>query len=403
MNSPPGQTDADIVIVGAGLIGTPLAHALSRQGWSVVLLDESSAVVKNTASGSGLAQRCTALNLGTRRWLQRQGLWRAIEQDACPIEQVTVSHKGYFGATRLRAADLGVEAVGYVVNNEHMAASFVTELGSVDVRHVTNARVESVALQENCVRVYFGDSYLDARLLIAADGVSSIVRESLGIATRKVDYEQAAVLATVALEGKHDNIAYERFTASGPLAMLPRPGRLMSFVDCVSPAEADAISAYDDAQYLQRLQRSFGFRLGRFTDIGPRFVTSLVRIESTSQTAQRTVLLGSAMRLLHPVGGQGYNLAMRDVAQLQQLLSEHRGLSPSADPGAAALLAEFVRQRKIDQHRTVSFTDALARSFRGKASLPGHFRALGLIGLDTVSPLRRRFSRFTMGLGPGTY
>jgi len=150
----------------------------------------------------------------------------------------------------------------------------------------------------------------------------------------------------------------------------------------------------NDEQYLARLQQRFGYRLGRFQAVGPRFQTPLVRIEATEQIAPRTLLLGNAVRLLHPVGGQGFNLAMRDVAQLVQLLDAQR----QGDPGSAELLSRFVELRKRDQSQVVHFTDLLARGFRGKASLPGHVRASALLALDAVAPLRQQFARRTMGV-----
>lgn len=394
----------DIVIAGAGLVGAPLAAVLNDAGWSVTLLDAGAAVnqvdnqIDNQAVSSfdALQQRCTALSLGTKHWFADQGLWHLIADDACAIEQVCVSHKGYFGATRLHAHEVYAEAVGYVVNNTFLCKSVLNSLLESSVNHVTNARVTSVTHHDNHVQVQYGiHSAINARLLIAADGVSSRVRESAGIQTRHVDYEQAAVLGTVQLEGSHDNVAYERFTSSGPLALLPRTGPYMSFVDCINPCEQSQVEQLDDVAYLARLQSRFGYRLGRFAAVGQRLVTPLVRIEATEQIAHRTVLLGNAMRLLHPVGGQGYNLAMRDVAELVSLLVES-GLA--ADPGSSQMLTRFVERRAKDQKRVVQFSDALARGFRGKATLPAHIRSLGLLGLDTVSPLRREFAQRTMGL-----
>lgn len=385
----------DICIVGAGFVGTPLAQVLSQQGWSVALLDAANApagVV--TTYPEGLVQRCTALSLGTAQWFEQQGLWGDVAQDACPIEQVHVSHKGYFGATRLSAQELDAAAVGYVVNNERFNAVLLGQLENSTVHYKPGVRVSSVEYGDGDVNIHFDSQSIKARLLIAADGVSSVVRESAGIDTTHVDYEQSALLGAVELQGQHNNVAYERFTSSGPLALLPRPGPYMSFVDCIEPHERESLAAMPDEQYLRRLQQRFGYRLGRFKAVGPRFATPLMRIEATRQTDKRTVLLGSAMRLLHPVGGQGYNLAMRDVAQLCEQLRECDG----ADPGSAALLDIFVENRVRDQKQVVQFTDLLARGFRGKASLPAHVRALGLISLDTFSPLRDRFARRTMGL-----
>lgn len=410
---------ADIVIVGAGLVGMPLAQVLAAQGWQVVLLDANNAApapVENAASDSApdservseqesgpdsesasqyLRQRCTAVNLGTQRWLARHELWSEIAADAAPIRQVVVSHKGYFGATRLRATEMGVDALGYVLNNQHLIHALQPRLAQSTVEHRTAARVVAVTPHEQFVDVQLdGGQSVQARLLIAADGVGSVVRESVGIRTTQVDYQQAAVLSMLKLADAHGDVAHERFTDSGPLALLPRKGPYMNVVDCIEPDQQSAIGSLDDAAYRARLQVRFGHRLGRFDAVGPRLVLPLVRIEATAQVASRTVLLGNAMRLLHPVGGQGYNLAMRDVECLVQLLERQR----ASDPGDDRLLSEFAAARLSDQQQVVRFTDTLARSFRGRAALPGHVRSAALLGLDTLTPLRRHFAGRTMGL-----
>ena len=407
------MNSVDIVIVGAGLVGTPLAQVLSQQGWSVALLDAAGPTAVGAETGNGVAsiadasapasnnaslkQRCTALSLGTSQWMTSKGLWADIAADACAISQVHVSHKGYFGSTRLCAAELNCNAVGYVINNKTLTHTLHQQLQGSNVQHVNHARVSAVTYHDDVVAVHYGDNgsqQLRARLLIAADGVSSIIRKSAGIDTRQVDYDQLAVLGALELYGEHLHVAYERFTPSGPLALLPRPGPYMSFVDCIEPHERETVLMMGSNEYLLRLQHRFGYRLGRFKAVGPRTVTPLVRIEACEQVAERTVLLGNAMRLLHPVGGQGYNLAMRDVAELASLLQ----LSRDADPGHAALLSQFARNRQKDQNQVVTFTDVLARGFRGSASLPAHVRAFGLISLDAVSPLRQAFARRTMGI-----
>lgn len=403
--------NVDIAVVGAGLVGLPLAQLLAEKGWSVVLLDAGNSLLEaapsltaSTSSDAGamefsssLAQRCTALSLGTQRWFAQHGLWAGVAEDACPIVSVNVSHKGYFGATRLNAEEMHVPAVGYVVNNADFLRAFAQRIAQTSVQYFHNARAISVERSQSGVRLQVqGAPDIEARLLIAADGVSSLVRESAGISTTQVDYDQAAVLGMVRLSGSHDGVAYERFTASGPLAFLPRPGPFMSFVDCMDPAEQSHIEQMDDNTYLRRLQTRFGFRLGRLQAVGPRFIVPLVRIESDKQIAGRTALLGNAMRLLHPVGGQGYNLAMRDAAQLVEML----GQVGSKDPGEAELLSQWVALRVADQESTVRFTDALARGFRGKAAIPGHIRSAALLGLDLLDPLRQRFAYKTMGL-PG--
>jgi len=359
------MNEVDIAIVGAGLVGTPLAQVLSRQGWSVALLDAGVQRSSDTAADPAHArmnERCTAVSLGTQRWFADNELWSSIAPDACAIKQVHVSHKGYFGSTRLNANELAADAVGYVVSNAYLNQALVQNLETTDVNHLYDARVSAVNYVDDHVQIQHAQGTVIAKLLIAADGVSSLVRDCAGIDTRQVDYDQVALL--------------------------------MSFVDCIDPNEAQLIESLDDEQYRQRLQKRFGYRLGEFDAVGPRFSTPLIRIEACEQVAPRTVLLGNAMRLLHPVGGQGYNLALRDVAQLQRNLETVVG----SDAGDTGLLTRFAEQRQADQNRVVRFSDYLARGFRGHSSLPAHVRALGLLSLDTVSPLRERFARQTMGL-----
>ncbi len=402
----------DIVIIGAGLVGTPLSLALSRRGYSVTLIDRDSmsndvnATVGANDTSSPLHQRCTALSLGSQRWFAAHDLWAGMESDATAIEQVHVSQRGYLGATRMCAEEFGVDAVGYVVNNLSMLDALRGLLSKSDVEHlpgtefhrlVPDADNSPEAVTVECKQ---GDTTLSikAQLLIAADGVTSAVRESLGIAQQHSDYSQFGILGNIELYDAHRHIAYERFTDSGPLAMLPRGSHHMSFVECVSEDDRDTLKALSDESYRAHLQSRFGHRLGVIKRVGPRYFTPLVLIEATRQIAQRSLLLGNAARLLHPIAGQGYNLAIRDIETLLSLLGDASESEP-LDPGANSLLQEFVRARQSDQKTVVRLTDLLARSFRGSAWFPSHARSLGLMGLDAFAPLRQGFARRSMGLG----
>ena len=405
------NVQTDIVIVGAGLVGTPLCLVLSRLGFSVTLIDRESTQVdvsKNTGTettSNPLHQQCTALSLGSQRWFAAHDLWAGIASDATAIEQVHVSQRGYFGATRMRASEFGVDAVGYVVNNRNMLRSLRTLLSQSDVKHFSNTEFHRLVPGEGDSRDSVtmeckqGDRTIEvqARLLIAADGVTSAVRESLGIAQQHSDYSQFGILGNVELSDAHQCVAYERFTDAGPLAMLPRGSHHMSFVECVSEDDRDTLQALSDDSYRSHLQSRFGHRLGVIKQVGPRFFTPLVRIEATRQIAERSLLLGNAARLLHPIAGQGYNLAIRDIEGLLSLLGS-ASTSDLQDLGSNSLLQDFVRQRQGDQQAVVRLTDLLARGFRGSASLPSHARSLGLMGLDAFAPLRQGFARRSMGL-----
>lgn len=388
---------SDVLVIGAGLAGLPTALACAQAGWHVTLVDENPA--PPALPVDSLDQRCTAIGSASVQLLQRWGLWDAIKADAQRIQQVHVAQQGYLGSLRLRAEESGVAALGYVIENRQ----WVVALAELAAQHpnITFMRGETVvSISETdaeylAVSLESGES-LSTRLLIGTDGVNSCVRAQAGVAQNHVDYDQSGLMCSVAVSKPHNGVAFERFTPDGPLAFLPRPGNVMSLVWCMSPDAAEMINQASDEEILQRLQAEFGQRLGALTELGPRTVVPLIRFEATAQTGRRTALLGNANRLLHPVAGQGFNLALRDIAGLLDEMGWRTG-NKSADPGSDEILARFVERRTNDQREVVWLTDALARTFRGRASLPAHVRSLGLLTLDKATPLRHAFARRTMG------
>jgi len=379
-------------MVGCGLLGAPLAHALHSLGFSVVTLDRESVVAPPT---DPLDQRCTALSTSSVATLSQWRLWELVEPIATAIDSVHVSHKGYFGATRLRASEHGVAHLGYVVENRHFQQRLQQALKFTSVQQFAPVTVTNVQSDSATAIVRFKTAggaltTVQAKLIIAVDGVSSTVREAMGINATHVDYDQAALLTTVQLEKPHQHTAFERFTSAGPLAMLPSQNQTASVVCCVEPATAAHLKTLGIDEIMQYVQQLFGSRLGRFTAMGNPTFIPLVRIEATRQIDQRLVLLGNAARLLHPVAGQGYNLSLRDAAKLVSVMDKH-------DAGKASTLEEFVVARESDQQRVVQLTDTLARVFRGTFTPVGHLRALALLGLDTISPIRSRFADQAMG------
>lgn len=393
-----GNTDVDIAIVGGGLVGAPLALMLAAQGWSVALL-EREARPRQFASGS---KGYTAVSHASVVLLTEYDLWQPDKHRAQSIEQVHVSHKGYFGNTRISAHEHRVPALGYVVDNSDYLNSLEDQLRDSNVQLVSDALVQQTNFQPRHASVQYKEQSvtreLTAQLVVGVDGVRSQVRHSAGIGTRQVDYEQVGVLGLLGLSTSHNNVAYERFTPSGPLALLPRPDNTASYVYCIDSKQQDEVSSWDDDTFLAHLQKEFGYRLGQFTQLHSRYTVPLMHISSTQQVAERLLLLGSAMRLMHPVGGQGYNLAMRDVGALLGVLGNNSSGGNKSDPGDSTLLREYAAARQGDHEAVVRMTDALARTFRGKAALPAHLRSLGLLTLDMVSPLKNRFARYSMGL-----
>jgi 2-octaprenyl-6-methoxyphenol hydroxylase len=391
----PCQT-TDIAIVGSGMVGTPLALVLASQGLSVTLLDADDRVTRDV--NTELNQRCTAVSAGSVQLLQSIGLWDYVANDACPIKSVHVSQRGYFGSVRMQAKQHQLDALGYVLNNDGYLQALQGVLADSSVIQIKGARASSYETTASHALVGYQTKHskasVMAKLVIAVDGVASAMREAVGIGTKAYDYEQSVVLGCVEHERPNNNIAYERFTAGGPLALLPRTDTISSFVYCIDAKHQSEVSSLDASAFLHRLQQEFGHRLGAFTQIGERVVFPLTRIEAQQPLHGRLLLLGNALRLVHPVAGQGYNLAMRDIASLSSLLNG----AGKSDPGNAQLLQDYVASRESDHQRVTRLTDTLARSFRGYASLPGHLRGAGLLGLAAVPLLSREFTRQGLGL-----
>lgn len=394
----------DIVVVGGGAIGVPAALALAGSGWRVTLIDREAAP---TPPVDPLDERCTALSRSSIDWLDRHGLWDPAGARAAPIRQVQVSQLGHPGLTRLVAEEEGVDALGQVVENRAWLASLWPEIERRGVTRIAPAEFVSLDQRQSGVVVRCrrdgGLQSVEARLVIGADGVGSRVRDALGIGIRQSDYRQSALLCNLRRDAPLPGQAFERFTPEGAMAVLPRPGETVHVVRCVGTATAKRVGTLDEAAWLSELQSIMGERAGRFVAAGPRSLQPLALTEARRQIGARALLLGNANRLLHPVAGQGYNLALRDLAMLvSQLAGERDGHFDAApmrveDPGAALLLRAYVRSRTADQRRTVRLVDSLARYFLGRRRTLATVRGAGLLTLDMTAPLRHRFARLCMG------
>jgi 2-octaprenyl-6-methoxyphenol hydroxylase len=235
---------------------------------------------------------------------------------------------------------------------------------------------------------------LDARLVVAADGAQSAVRAALGIGTVASDYRQHAVIAHVDTTRFHDHTAYERFTSEGPIAVLPIGEGRSAVVWTLAPDAARRALAIDDAVFLAELQAAFGFRLGRLTRVGRRQSYPLALTRAERLTATRAVILGNAAQSLHPVAGQGFNLALRDVALLAELLADAAG----TDPGDPDLLGRYAKERAPDREAVIRFTDALVRGFGLPLGPIRRARGRALALFDLLQPVKHEFARRTMGL-----
>jgi len=392
----------DIVIAGGGMVGSSLALALEPLGLSVAIVEP---VARTSTSQPSFDDRSTALSRSTQRMFEAMGLWREIVAAATPISSIHVSDKGRFGFSHIAAEEQGVEALGYVVINRVLGGVLQAALENVAALELLcPARIVAA----NCgpgkasVTIEDGDGErrdISCNLLVAADGANSAVREMLGITAKQVAYGQRAVIGNLLTEKPLNNCAYERFTANGPLALLPVVDDRAGFVWTVSESEADRVLGLDDQAFLAELQQAFGYRLGSFSKVGKRASYPLVLSKALRLTSQRAVLVGNAAHGLHPVAAQGFNLGLRDVAALCDCIADTlRESNDTADIGNAELLARYAQWRSSDQKKLVGFTDGLVRLFNSTSPPMRLIRDVGMVGFDLVPGVRSLFARHTMGL-----
>jgi 2-octaprenyl-6-methoxyphenol hydroxylase len=372
------------------MVGLSLAAALAELPLDVVVIEP---VAPESAEQPSFDSRTTALSSGSRRVLEGIGAWPALAGRATPIRRIHVSERGIFGTATLEAAEQGLAALGYTIENRLLGQALRERVAGFPRIRLCPARVAGVEPGVGSVRLATdAGEAIEARLLVAADGAQSAVRTALGIGASVADYGQHAVIAHVDTTKFHEYTAYERFTGTGPLAILPIVEGRSAVVWTLAPEAARRALALEDGAFLAELQQAFGLRLGRFTRVGRRQAYPLALTQAERLTAPRAVVLGNAAQSLHPVAGQGFNLALRDVAMLAELAAE------GGDPGAPALLARYAEWRAPDREAVVRFTDSLVRGFGLPLGPLRRARGQGLVLFDLLRPAKREFARRTMGL-----
>jgi len=388
--------EVDVAIIGGGLTGASLAAALADTALRVLLIES---VPFGQAGQPSFDERTTALGNASRRIFGALGVWEALAAEAGVIRSIHISDAGRFGFARLEAAEQGIEAFGYVVPNRVLGAALWQRLAAAP-RLILRApaRLESLEVSAAGAELRLVAAQAErfrARLVVGADGANSQVRAAAGIAASVEDYRQVALVANVASDEPHAGRAFERFTPAGPIAVLPLARGDRAVIWARAPADAERLLALDDAGYLAELQAAFGWRAGRFTRAGKRASYALELTRAAAPTAARTVLIGNAAQALHPIAGQGFNLALRDAAMLAEVLAA------GGDAGAPELLARFAAWRERDRRGVTRFTDSLVKLFGDARPGVALLRNLGLLLFDVSPPAKSALARVSAGFaGP---
>jgi len=395
-------SQVDIAIIGGGLVGASLGCALAalveQTGLRVAVIEAAPMAPQPTAPWQpSFDARASAIAAGSARHFASLGVWTHMAEMAAPIRTIHVSERGRLGVTRLRAEELDVEALGYVIPNAWMGRVLHGRLSQLPLTWHCPAKVEAIQPVAEGYRLQLSNgSELEAGLTVLADGGRSGLKERLGIESRERPYDQVALIASVEVSRPHRGVAYERFTPAGPIALLPLQGQAMELVWTHTRGEEDRRLALSDANFLAELQQAFGDRAGHFRRVGRRHAYPLSLITARETVRPGLAVLGNAAHALHPVAGQGFNLALRGVMDLVAAIET--GIERDQRPGSPAVLQDFEARRDADRDTVIRFSDGLIRLFGVDLPLLSHARAAGLVGLNLTGPLRRGLARRAMGL-----
>ncbi len=379
-------------------MGATLAVALAKLPLQIAVIEAFPFRSNNQPSYDA---RSVALNYGSKKVFKSLAVWSELEAAASPIKKIHVSSQGQFGVTRLNAQDEGLDALGYVIENRVLGNVLLKQIEQHDnVTLICPAQLTDLSFNEDQaqVRIVQQDKSipLNAQLIVGADGENSKVRELLDINVHKKDYQQTAIVSNVTPGKPHDNIAYERFTPEGPIAILPMTENRCSLVFTVASQASASIMELDDKDFLNELEKRFGFRTGGFSKTSKRFCYPLSLMKIDKHFKQRAVIIGNAAHALHPIAGQGFNLGVRDVASLVEVIAD--ALRQQSDIGSSDVLALYEKARKKDQNTVARITDGLAQVFSNTLFPLTKLRSRGLLLADVIPPIKHSMAQHAMGL-----
>lgn len=402
------REDFDICIVGGGMVGASLAIAFDSFGQRVAVIE---AHPPGKPGQPSFDDRATALSNGSRRVFEALGVWAGLEAHSTPIRKIHVSDRGRIGISRIDAREEGVAALGFMVRNRHIGSALMARIAEADgIRMFAPATISNLQIGDDQVSLDVASANaaadsagLRCSLLVAADGARSSVRDLLSVEAESVDYQQLAIIANIRTERDLKGVAYERFTESGPIAVLPMsdedaPGQggRATIVWSLDVAAGKQAIAQDDGAFRDHLQEQFGFRLGHILKVGQRVSYPLALVQAAEQVRSRAVIVGNAAHSLHPVAGQGFNLSLRDVAALAETVAD--ALAAHEDPGALDVLQRYADWRARDQRDVVRFSDGLIKVFGSQNPLARVGRNMGLVALELLPGAKHLLAQQTMGV-----
>ncbi len=401
------KTDFDVIIVGGGLVGASLACALASAKLNTKL---KIAIIENykfdDTQQPSFDSRTVALSYSSKEIFNSLGLWDAINDlGACAIKEIHISDRGHLGVSHLRASEQAAEALGFVVENQYLGIALyqrIKELSNISLFCPAILKTFNIHTNNVEAEITLADKMLTlkAKLLVAADGGQSFVREQADMKTTERDYQQTAIITNVACEQAHRNIAYERFTDSGPLALLPLNDshdvkNRYSLVWTLKNNQLERYLALDDESFLSALQQRFGDRAGQFIKTGERESYPLSLIRAKESVRARLAIIGNAAHMLHPVAGQGFNLGLRDVASLAQIIVDAQ--QQQNDIGDIYYLKQYAQWRQRDLLQTTLTTDSLVRLFTTTFLPVVAARNMALLALDMLPGVKKKIGRQAMG------
>jgi len=389
----------DVLISGGGMAGAMLAYVLLQQSAGALRIAIVEQQADSSPSAASFDSRSIALSEGSVRLLKQWGLWAELALSASPIKHIQVSDRGHFGKTQLHAGDYRLDALGQVIEVEYIGAALQQKLQPFEhsgqlLWHRPDAiQAITPGLDEQQVQLQSGAG-VTCKLLVIAEGGSSPSRELAGFSLYSDDYQQTALIANLAVRQPHQGIAFERFTPTGPLALLPLTQQRYSLVWTLNAEQAAGLKQAPEAEFLQQLQQVAGYRAGVFTKAGQRATYPLVLRRASEAARHRTVLLGNSLHNLHPIAGQGFNLALRDIYSLLLLLQAQLPL------GDYAFTRAYQQLRQNDMQQLIQYTDSLVRLFSNSSRLLALGRNLGLTALNHCADAKSMLAQFAMGLTP---